>query len=94
MSIKNVLKVSQKHSKTIQNTPKNIQQIFPNSSRQKKLAEGDREPWFRDLGEGFQDFGPQIRLRHAKISLGAKSEVNRFELERFRGFCCSKGLWI
>ena len=30
---------------------------------------------FLPLGEGFQGFGPQIRLQHAEISPGTNSEV-------------------
>ena len=38
---------------------------------------------FGPLGEGFQGFGPQIRLQHAEISPGTNSEVIWLE---FKGF--------
>ena len=42
-------------------------------------------PEFRGLGEGFGGFRPQIRIQHAKISLGTSFEVNCLELKWFRG---------
>ena len=38
---------------------------------------------FQPLGEGFQGFGPQIRLQHAEISPGTNSEVIWLELKLF-----------
>ena len=42
---------------------------------------------FWPLGEGFQGFGPQIRLQHAEISPGTNSEVIWLELKGFPKFC-------
>ena len=38
-------------------------------------------------GQGFQGFGPQIRLQHAEISPGTNSEVISLDLEEFPKFC-------
>ena len=42
---------------------------------------------FWPLGEGFQGFGPQIRLQHAEISPGTNFEVIWLELKGFPKFC-------
>ncbi len=42
---------------------------------------------FWPLGEGFQGFGPQIRLQHAEISPGTNSEVIWLELKGLPKFC-------
>ena len=41
---------------------------------------------FWPLGEGFRGFGPQIRLQHAEISPGTKSEVIWLKLKGFPGY--------